>query len=115
VFRSSLREPLDLPAGVPYAADIAPSERDRDIVRLLTAAGELGRPFIASASMPAERVELLRRAFDATVADEDFIADARRLRMPVSPKSGEDALRTVAGIHATPDDIVLAARKIAGE
>jgi hypothetical protein len=35
--------------------------------------------------------------------------------MPVSPKSGEDALRTVAGIHATPDDIVLAARKIAGE
>jgi hypothetical protein len=115
VFRSSLREPLDLPAGVPYAADIAPSERDRDIVRLLTAAGELGRPFIASASVPAQRVELLRRAFDATVADDDFIADARRLRMPVSPKSGEDALRTVAGIYATPDDIVLAARKIAGE
>ena len=36
-------------------------------------------------------------------------------RLPVSPKSGEEALRTVEAIYATPDDIVQAARKIAGE
>jgi len=60
-------------------------------------------------------VELLRRAFDATMRDPDFIADARKLRMPVSPKSGADALRTVEGIYAAPDEIVQAARKVAGE
>jgi len=62
-----------------------------------------------------ERVELLRRAFDATMRDPDFIADARKLRMPVSPKSGADALRTVEVIYATPEEIVQAARKVAGE
>ena len=115
VFRSAPIEAPDLPPGVPYAADIAPSEHERDIIRLLNASGQLGRPFMASAGVPMERVELLRRAFDATMRDPDFIADARKLRMPVSPKSGADALRTVEGIYATPEEIVQAARKVAGE
>lgn len=115
VFRSAPIEAPDLPASVPYAADIAPSEPEREIIRLLTASGQLGRPFVTSASVPAERIELLRRAFDATMRDADFIADARSLRLPVSPKSGAQALRTVEGIYATPEEIVQAARKIAGE
>ena len=65
--------------------------------------------------VPAERVALLRTAFDATVKDPEFIADAAKIRMPVTPKSGAQALRTVEDIYATPDDIVQAARKIAGE
>jgi tripartite-type tricarboxylate transporter receptor subunit TctC len=113
--RSAPIEPPDLPPHVPYAADIAPSPRDRDIVRLLTASGQLGRPFIASASAPAERIALLRAAFDETVKDPEFLADAGKLRMPVSPKSGQDALGIVQDIYATADDIVQAARKIAGE
>jgi tripartite-type tricarboxylate transporter receptor subunit TctC len=115
VVRSAPIEPPDLPPHVPYAADIAPSPRDRDIVRLLTASGQLGRPFIASASAPAERIALLRAAFDETVKDPEFLADAGKLRMPVSPKSGQDALGIVQDIYATADDIVQAARKIAGE
>src|SRR5580704_16468303 len=115
VVRSAPIEPPDLPPHVPYAADIAPSPRDRDIVRLLTASGQLGRPFIASTSAPAERIALLRAAFDETVKDPEFPADAGKLRMPVSPKSGQDALGIVQDIYATADDIVQAARKIAGE
>jgi len=65
--------------------------------------------------VPAERIAILRAAFDKTVADPDFIADARQLRLPVSPKSAKEALRTVEAIYATADDIVQAARKIAGE
>jgi tripartite-type tricarboxylate transporter receptor subunit TctC len=115
VFRSAPVTAPDLPAEVPYAADIAPSAREAEIIRLLTASGQLGRPFLASAAVPAERVALLRRAFDETMKDPEFIADARKGRLPVSPKSGEEALRTVEAIYATPDDIVQAARKIAGE
>jgi tripartite-type tricarboxylate transporter receptor subunit TctC len=115
ILRSAPLEAPDLPPQVPYAVDIAPSARAADIIRLLTASGQVGRPFIASATVPAERVELLRNAFDATVKDRDFIADAAKIRMPVTPKSGRQALSAVADIYATPDDIVQAARKIAGE
>jgi tripartite-type tricarboxylate transporter receptor subunit TctC len=115
ILRSGPIEPPDLPPNVPYALDIAPSERDRDIIRLLTASGQVGRPFVASSLVPADRIALLRAAFDETVQDQEFIADARKIRMPVTPKSAREALRTVEEIYATPDDIVQAARKIAGE
>jgi hypothetical protein len=75
----------------------------------------VGRPFIASLSVPADRIEVLRKAFDETVQDREFVADARKLRMPVTPKSAGQALRTVEEIYATPEDIVQAARRIAGE
>ena len=115
VVRSSLPVPPGFPLDVPYAADVAPDPRARDVIRLLTASGQLGRPFIASPRVPPERIALLRRAFDATMQDPAFLADAASLRLPVTPQSGEQALRTVADIYATPDDIVQAARKVAGE
>jgi tripartite-type tricarboxylate transporter receptor subunit TctC len=115
ILRSAPLAPPDLPPHVPYAVDIAPGARATDIIRLLTASGQVGRPFIASTMVPPERIAALRAAFDATVRDPDFIADAAKIRMPVTPKSGQEALATVTAIYATPDDVVLAARKIAGE
>jgi tripartite-type tricarboxylate transporter receptor subunit TctC len=115
ILRSAPLEPPDLPPSVPYAVDIAPSVRDADIIRLLTASGQVGRPFMASSTAPAERIEVLRAAFDETVKDQEFIADAAKLRLPVTPKSGRQASRIVEEIYATADDIVQAARKIAGE
>jgi tripartite-type tricarboxylate transporter receptor subunit TctC len=115
VLRSAPIEPPGFPPDVPYAVDIAPGPREADIIRLLTASGRVGRPFIASSAVPPERVALLRKAFDETMRDPEFLADAAKLRMPVTPQSGEEAARTVAAIYATPEDIVLAARKIAGE
>jgi hypothetical protein len=113
--RSAPIVPSDMPAGVPYVADIAPSPRDRDIINLLVSSGNVGRPFIASSSVPAGRIKILRDAFDATMQDADFQADAAKQRLPFSPKNAADALKTVEGIYATPDDIVAAARKIAGQ
>lgn len=113
--RSAPIVPPDLPASVPYEVDIAPTPRDREIIRLLVASGDVGRPFIASSSVPADRMKILRDAFDATMQDADFQADAAKQRLPVSPKNADEALKTVEEIYATPDDIVAAARKIAGE
>jgi tripartite-type tricarboxylate transporter receptor subunit TctC len=115
IIRSSAIELPGLPAGVPYSVEIAPRERDREIIRLLVASGELGRPFIASSAAPADRIRVLRDAFNATMKDPQFIADAEKLRMPVSPKTAKQALQIVEQIYATPEDIVQAARKIAGE
>ena len=113
--RSAPIVPPDMPAGVPYVVDIAPTPRDREIIRLLVASGDVGRPFIASSAVPADRMKILRDAFDATMQDPDFQADAAKQRLPFSPKNAEEALKTVDEIYATPDDIVAAARKIAGE
>ena len=47
--------------------------------------------------------------------DPQFIAEALKLRQPLSPKSGEEALRVVEEIYAAPDDVVQAARAIVGQ
>ena len=115
IVRSAPFVPPDLPDGVPYSADIAPSERDRQIIKLLVASGEVGRPFIASAAVPADRIRVLRDAFNATVRDPQFIAEALRLRQPLSPKTGEEALRVVEEIYAARDEVVQAARAIVAQ
>lgn len=106
---------VDLPADVPFAADVAPTKQDEDVIKLLTAPTEVGRPFIASLQVPADRIAILRHAFDATMKDPAFIADAEKERLPVSPKSGDEALATIKSIYALPDEVVAAARKVLGE
>jgi tripartite-type tricarboxylate transporter receptor subunit TctC len=113
IIRSAPANPPDMPAGVPYSLDIAPSDHDRAVMRMLLASAQVGRPFIASREVPAERVRILRDAFNATVADPAFMAEAQKLRLPVSPKTGEEALGIVEDIYKTPDDIVQAAKAIA--
>jgi tripartite-type tricarboxylate transporter receptor subunit TctC len=105
----------DMPRDIPYSVDIAPSERDRQVLRLLLASAQVGRPFIASQAVPGERVRILRDAFNATMKDPQFLAELEKLRLPISPKTGEEALKVVEEIYATPDDIVQAAKKISGE
>lgn len=102
-----------MPKSAPFAENIAPTARARKIINLLTASGGVGRPFIASAAVPANRIKILRAAFDATMRDPKFLADAKRERLPVYPKNAKEAIATVDGIYDAPGDIVRAAHKIA--
>ncbi|HEY7301434.1 MAG TPA: hypothetical protein VH684_26380 [Xanthobacteraceae bacterium] len=115
ITRSAPVVPPDLSAEVPYVVDIAPNDHDRKIINLLVESGQVGRPFIASLGVPADRIRILRDAFNATMADPEFIAEAQKLRLPVSPKTGQEALKVVEDIYATPADIVEAAKKIVAE
>ena len=83
---------------------------------MLSASGELGKPYVVSAAVPKRiAVAILRAAFAATVRDPQFLAEAATQRLPVSPKSAEEATRIINEIYGAPDDIVAAARKIAGD
>jgi tripartite-type tricarboxylate transporter receptor subunit TctC len=115
VFRSASTVPPDMPKDIPYLMDLAKSDHDKAIIRLLVSSGDVGRPYIASTQVPADRIALLRAAFDKSVADPQFAADAAKQRLPVSPKNAAEALKTVEAIYATPDDIVTAAKRISGE
>jgi tripartite-type tricarboxylate transporter receptor subunit TctC len=112
VSSSSANRPPDMPPAVPLIDDLAPDATAKKVVRVLLADGDVGRPFIASRKVPADRVAILRQAFAAAVKDKDFIAEAAKLRLPVSPKTGEGAAKTIDAIYATPRDIVEAARKV---
>jgi tripartite-type tricarboxylate transporter receptor subunit TctC len=112
VSRTTMGAVAGLPPSVPYIIDLAPSDQAKQILRVLLADSDVGRPFIVSRKVPADRVKILRTAFAAAVKDKDFLAEAEKLRLPVSPRIGDDAAKVVAGIYGAPPDIVAAARKI---
>ncbi len=85
------------------------------MLRVLSASGEVGKPFVAHLSVPAERVEILRKAFAATVQDPAFIADAAKVRQPVSPTLGAEAAKILDEVYTSPDDIIAAARAVASD
>jgi tripartite-type tricarboxylate transporter receptor subunit TctC len=112
VIRSSPATAPDMPPNVPFSIEIAPNERARQIMQLLLASNQLGRPFMASAAVPTERVKILREAFAATMRDEAFIAETKKLRLPLSPIVGEAARKVVDDIYAIPPEIVEAAKAV---
>lgn len=112
ISRSGMALPAGLTSDVPYIGNLAQGERARQIINLLVSGGQVGRPFIAAAAVPPERLKILRDAFDATMKDPAFRADLDKLRLPFSPKTAEQALKTIGAIYASPPDIVAAAKKI---
>ena len=106
----------DMPAGVPSAVRSARrSDRDRKVLRVLSAAGEVGKPLVAQLSVPDDRVAILRKAFAAMVKDPAFIADAAKVRQPVSPTLGAEATKILDDIYSTPADVIDAARAVAND
>jgi len=100
---------LDL-AGVPMAIELARSPADRQIMEVVFAKYGMARPFLVPPDIPAERLALLRRAFDATMADPAFREEAQRLGMEISPVTGAEVEKLVAKIMQTPADLAERAR-----
>ena len=96
-------------AHIPTISDFA-TDRQKQILRLVTSRQTMGRPFAAPPGVPADRAQALRRGFDATLKDPAFLAEADKLKLEVNPVSGEDVTRLVTELYATPKDIVEEAR-----
>jgi hypothetical protein len=97
---------------VPLASDLLSSEADKQLVNLLTAPTAIGRPFAAPPGAPPERVEMLRRAFDATMKDPDFLKEGQAMKAEITPTRGEDVQEIVAKLYATPASVVERAKKL---
>jgi tripartite-type tricarboxylate transporter receptor subunit TctC len=80
---------------VPLAQELGQDELDRRVLALISSGAAMGRPLLAPPGVPAERVTVLRRAFDNTMKDPDFLADAAKSAMEIKPLPGE-ALQAVA-------------------
>jgi len=105
LIRFSPTRPADMPADVPYVVDLAKTNEEKDILTILAAPGELGRPLIVAKTVPTERVRILRAAFAATLRDEAFLADAQKQSLPVDAVTGEEAENIIAKIYAAPPDL----------
>jgi tripartite-type tricarboxylate transporter receptor subunit TctC len=97
-------------ADVPSMLEQARTEPDRQALTMLFARTEYGRPYFLPPDVPAERVKALRRAFDATMRDQAFIADAARLQLEIDPMTGEEVQVLVAQLSRTPPEIVTRVR-----
>jgi tripartite-type tricarboxylate transporter receptor subunit TctC len=94
------KEP-DLP-DVPLMMDLVENPDDKAVLKLLSASTTIGRPLFTSPGVPEERVKALRAAFDATMKDPEFLADAKKRGFDINPVSGEEMQKIVVDIVATP-------------
>jgi tripartite-type tricarboxylate transporter receptor subunit TctC len=101
----------DLPQ-VPRLIDLAKKGDDRKIASLVSAPSSLGRVIAAPPGVPAERVAFLRAAFDATMSDPKFRADAARLKLDVEPQSGQVLQKEVANSLDVQDQLIKRAKAI---
>lgn len=98
---------------VPLITDFARSDSDRGALRLLASTSPLSRPLVAPPGLPPERVAILRQAFDRTMHDPEFLADAKRSGMDIKPISGAAIQKLVNSVvHSAPEDIAAAVRLI---
>ncbi len=91
---------------VPTVLEIAGNAERESILRLIIARQTMARPYVAPPGLPPARLAALRKAFDDTMADPEFLADAMRLDLDVRPLKGEEADALIKRVYATPPDIV---------
>ena len=85
---------------------------DRQLLELMVGPAAMARPFAAPPGVPASKATLLRRAFDATMQDGEFRAEAARLQADLAPTTGEDVQTLVGRLYATPRPVIERVKKL---
>jgi tripartite-type tricarboxylate transporter receptor subunit TctC len=103
-------------AAVPLATDLAGDPEQLQILKLLLVSQAMARPFAAPPDIPADRKAALIAAFDATMTDPGFLAEAQKLDFDVRPVGAPTIDGLLAEVYQTPKDILAkAAKAMAGE
>jgi tripartite-type tricarboxylate transporter receptor subunit TctC len=110
--RFNEKRPPEVPESAPYIGIFAKTDEQRQILDLLNAGDEVGRPFIMSKHVPGDRLAILRKAFDETMKDKAFRTDMEKQKLPVIPLTGKEAEDIVTKLSASPPNIVAKARQI---
>jgi tripartite-type tricarboxylate transporter receptor subunit TctC len=97
---------------VPSVLEKAKDERQREIMKLVFTRQLFARPFAMPPNVPADRVLAMRTAFMDTLRDPEFLEDAKRDGLEISPVQAEVVSKLVEELNATPKDVVEMTRKI---
>lgn len=101
----------DIPE-VPLATDFLLDRNDEKVMELLNIPQEMGRPIVAPPDVPAERLQALRRAFDATMKDPEYRAESKRAHLEVDPMTGEAMTEMIRRAYAMPKALIARAADI---
>jgi tripartite-type tricarboxylate transporter receptor subunit TctC len=102
----------EIPDSAVFINTFAKTEEQKQLLNVLNAADEIGRPFIVSKQVPAERLAILRNAFSATMKDPAFVSEMTKQQLPVYPLRGEEAEAVVARMSGVPREVAAKAKAI---
>jgi len=90
---------------LPNALDFIQNDADRKVLELHFTQKTAARPLVAPPNVPAERVALLRKAFEELASDKEFLAEAEKLKIEIDFVPGTEIDKVVAKVSATPSDV----------
>lgn len=97
---------------VPLARDLTKDPAVLALIDLAEVSNTLSRPFAAPPELPGDRARALQEAFMVMCRDPEFLAEAEKLRVDVSPVSGPDVLRLIERLAASPPSVLEHMKKI---
>ncbi|MCH8917635.1 MAG: hypothetical protein E2O90_02395 [Alphaproteobacteria bacterium] len=103
-------DPARGPKGVPLLIDLAKNKDQRKIFELFSGTVALGRPYLTTPGVPADRLAALRKAFAATLADKAFLAAQKKRKFDLFPATADQVAAIVAAMINTPAGIVKMAK-----
>lgn len=104
-----LKRHPDLP-NVPLLYELASNDADREVLRFISADTAISRAAVTTPDTPTERVVALRKAFMDTMRDPQFLAEAEKMQVDISPLSGEESQAIADRIVAAPPDVIARAK-----
>jgi tripartite-type tricarboxylate transporter receptor subunit TctC len=110
--RFSAQRPQEIPESARYVGELSADQHQKDLIELLSAGDQLGRPLVMSQRVPADRLKAMRAAFDATMKDPGFVADAKKQNLGVDPADYAAAEKIAAKIAKAPPALAHEAKDV---
>lgn len=92
--------------GVPTTWEFVKNDADRQLLDLMIGQQDIGRAFLLPPGVPEPVVKAMRAAFDATMKDKEFLADAEKTKIEITTATGEEVQKLVEKMYATPKPVV---------
>ena len=105
IVQAALRKEPELP-NVTFIIDLAKTQAQQQILKLVLSGQTMARPFAAPPGVPADRLAVLRKAFDDTMKDPAFLAETKKARMDIAPIGGAEIEQLLHEVYASPKDVV---------
>lgn len=99
-------------ADIPTMVEFAQTPQDRQMFAFDVSGGEVGRSFFAPPGVPADRVEILRKAFDETMKDPELLAEIAQAKLDFHPGTGQQLQGIIANSANVPEDVVTRMQKL---
>lgn len=96
----------------PLIMDLPMKEADKQLMELALAEQIMGRPFLAPPGVPADRVKVLRDAFDATMKDKGYLAEAEKQKLEINPVRGVRINQLLDSVYSRPKELVDRLRRV---